>query len=428
MAGYPVTLARKSVMMLPSPPLPTRAWLIVALLWGVGCLNYLDRVMLITMRVSVKEAIPMTEAQFGLLTTVFLVTYALLSPIGGFIADRWGCSRTIIFSLFVWSSITWFTAHATSFSQLLVFRMLMGVSEACYLPAAGALIAKYHGNATRSLANGIHLSGVMVGSGLGGLGGWIAERYSWTLAFELFGVIGVTYSIVLILFLRDRPMQIEPASPDLRAEPLVPSVRFTEAVRSLFSGRDFILALVFWGLLGVASWAFVGWMPTYLGEHFHLPQGKAGLISMGLIYSGMMVGMIASGAWADRWCKSNPEGRAWVGIIGLIICIPCVLLVSNTGGLWLAMVGLVLFGVSRAFPDTNMMPLLFQITDRRYRATGYGLLNACATLAGGITIYAGGVLRDSNVSITKVFYGGAAGMAICIVLLWLIRPRVIPAD
>lgn len=415
-------------MLPPTLLIPKRAWLIVALLWFVGCLNYLDRVMLITMRLSVKEAIPMTEAQFGLLTTVFLVTYALLSPIGGFIADRWGCSRTIIFSLFVWSAITWFTAHATSFSQLLVFRTLMGVSEACYLPAAAALIAKYHGNATRSLANGIHLSGVMVGSGLGGLGGWIAERYSWTLAFELFGVIGVAYSIVLVLYLRDRPTYSGTATPVIPAESLVQRVRFADAVRNLFSGWDFIIALVFWGLLGVASWAFVGWMPTYLGEHFHLPQGKAGLISMGFIYSGMMVGMIVSGAWADRWCRSNSEGRAWVGIIGLIICIPCVLLVSITNELWLAMAGLVLFGVSRAFPDTNMMPLLFQITDRRYRATGYGLLNACATLAGGVTIYAGGVLRDASVNINKVFYGGAAGMAICIVLLWLIRPRVVPSD
>ncbi|MEJ1972455.1 MAG: MFS transporter [Lacunisphaera sp.] len=111
-----------------------------------------------------------------LLTTIFLVVYAVLSPVGGFIADRLSCSRTIIFSLFVWSAITWLTAHATTFNELLVSRALMGLSEACYLPAAAAMIARYHGSATRSLANGIHLSGVMVGSGLGGLGGLIAER------------------------------------------------------------------------------------------------------------------------------------------------------------------------------------------------------------------------------------------------------------
>ena len=89
--------------------LPARAWLIVGLLWVVGCLNYLDRVMITTMRGSLKDAIPMTEAQFGLLTTAFLVVYAALSPFAGFLADRFNRSRVIIGSLFVWSLVTWLT-------------------------------------------------------------------------------------------------------------------------------------------------------------------------------------------------------------------------------------------------------------------------------------------------------------------------------
>src|SRR5678816_2477570 len=93
--------------------LPPRAWLIVALLWVVGCLNYLDRVMITTMRGSLVEAIPMTDAQFGLLTSVFLWVYGLLSPFAGFLADRFNRSRVIITSLFLWSLVTWFTAHAT---------------------------------------------------------------------------------------------------------------------------------------------------------------------------------------------------------------------------------------------------------------------------------------------------------------------------
>lgn len=138
-----------------------RAWLTVALLWFVGCLNYLDRVMIATMRQSLVDAIPMTDAQFGRLTTIFLLVYAVLSPVAGYLADRFNRSHVIIGSLFVWSLITWLTAHATTYGQLLVTRALMGVSEACYIPAALALIADYHGPRTRSLANGTHLSGVL---------------------------------------------------------------------------------------------------------------------------------------------------------------------------------------------------------------------------------------------------------------------------
>ena len=84
---------------------------------------------------------------------------------------------------------------------------------------------------------------------------------------------------------------------------------------------------------------------------------------------------------------------------------------------------LVLFGLTRSFPDANMMPILFDITDERYRATGSGMLNAFATIAGGMVIYLGGVLRDAQVSVTVIFYGGACGMFICTGLLWMIRPR-----
>lgn len=410
--------------MMPAPAnaVPAKAWLIVGLLWGVGCLNYLDRVMLITMRTSIKAEIAMTDAQFGLLTTIFLVTYAILSPLGGYIADRFSCSRVIIFSLFSWSAITWLTAHATTFNELLLSRALMGISEACYLPAAGALIANYHRDNTRSLANGIHLSGVMVGSGLGGLGGLLAERYTWSFAFEFFGAIGIVYAIMLLLFLRDRPADVVPEETIKHAVPFE-NVRIGAALKSLFSRGQFVVALFFWGLLGVTSWAFAGWMPTYLSEQFNLPQGKSGLIATGFIYSGSLVGMIVAGAWADRWSRTRVSGRALVGVLGLCICVPCVVLVANTGVLALAMAGLVIYGLTRAFPDANMMPILFQITDKRYRATGLGLLNAFGTMAGGITIYIGGALRDANVNITTVFYTGAAGMVICAGLLWIIRPR-----
>src|SRR6185369_5085835 len=150
---------------------------------------------------SLKDAIPMTEAQFGLLTTAFLLVYAGLSPFAGYLADRFHRSRVIIGSLFVWSLVTWLTASAKTYEQLLASRLLMGISEACYIPAALALVADYHRGATRSLATGILLGGVMVGSAMGGLGGWLAERHGWGFAFNLFGLVGIGFAIVLVFLL-----------------------------------------------------------------------------------------------------------------------------------------------------------------------------------------------------------------------------------
>ncbi|HEY0865210.1 MAG TPA: MFS transporter [Lacunisphaera sp.] len=407
--------------MITEPKLPSRAWLIVGLLWVVGCLNYLDRVIVTTMRGSLVEAIPMTDAQFGLLTSVFLWVYGLLSPFAGFLADRFSRSKVIILSLFAWSLITWLTAHATTFTELLITRALMGVSEACYIPAALALIADYHRGRTRSLATGVHMSGIMVGSGLGGLGGWIAERNGWSHAFLVFGIAGIVYTFVVALFLRDAPAEAGPAGSP--AAPAAPKVTLREALVNLFSRSSFILALFYWGLLGLASWAVVGWMPTYLNEHFKLSQGTAGLSATGYLQTAALVGVLVGGAWADRWSRRNERGRIYVPLIGLLVASPAILLASSIDWLPLAIAGLVFFGFARSFADSNMMPILCTVTDSRYRATGYGVLNLFSCVVGGLTIYAGGMLRDANIDVSRVFQFASVSILVCATLLFFIKPQ-----
>lgn len=401
--------------------LPARAWLIVVLLWVIGCLNYLDRVMITTMRSSLKEAIPMTEAQFGLLTTVFLLVYGVLSPFAGFLADRFNRSRVIIGSLFVWSLITWLTAHAKTYEQLLATRLLMGISEACYIPAALALVADYHRGATRSLATGLLLGGVVVGSGLGGLGGWLAERHGWSYAFNLFGLVGIAYSVVLVLLLRDVPREGGGAIAPTES---VQKVRLGEAITSLFSRGAFILALIYWSLLGLAGWMVIGWMPTYFQEHFHLTQGAAGLLATVYLNAASLLGLMVGGAWADRWSLTHKRACIFVSVIGLCVSAPSILLVPNTSLLPLAIAGLVLHGLTRSFADTEMMPILCLISDSRYRATGFGVLNLVACLVGGATIYAGGALRDAQVDISKLFQFGAFSLMGCAVLLLFVKPQI----
>jgi MFS family permease len=384
----------------------------VAMLWFVGCLNYLDRIMLTTMRVSIVEAIPMSDAQFGLLTAIFLWVYGALSPMAGFLADKFSRTRIIIVSLFVWSIVTWLTAHARTYNELLFSRALMGISEACYIPAALALIADYHRGRTRSLANGIQIMGMFVGQGLGGLGGLIAEHYRWTTAFTVFGFVGIAYSVVLVLWLRDSSARTS-GSRVATASP-----RFLPAVRSLFERRTFLLALVFWGLLGLANWAVAGWMPTYFNTKFKLSQGAAGLSATGYLQLMAFVGVLFGGWWADRLRRSHENAPVFVPLVGMLIAAPAVLLVANTESLFLAIVGLMIFGGVRCFADANMMPILCLISDERYRATGYGILNCFSCFIGGLAIYAGGLLRDANVGLDNIFRFAAGCVAVCAVLLW----------
>jgi len=393
-------------------------WLIVGLLWVVAVLNYLDRIMITTMRESLMQVVPMSDAQFGLLTSWFLWVYGLLSPFAGFLADRFSRTRLIIGSLLVWSILTWLTGHARTFDQLIVVRALMGISEAVYLPAALALIADYHRGSTRSFATGIHMTGLSVGAGLGGLGGVLAEKYGWNFAFDVFGFFGVGYAILLACILRGSPRE----QTKMASSSPVQDVKLGEALVSLFRSRSFIILNIFWSLLAFTGWAVLGWMPTYFKEHFSLTQGIAGISTTLFLAIAMMPGKLIGGVWADRWSRTQERARILVPAIGLLIAAPAVFLLAKTGTLAIAIVGLCIYGLTRTFTDANLMPILCQISDSRYRATGYGVLNMFSTIVGGLTVYAGGAMRDANINVNTLFQWAAAGTLLCAVLMFFVKP------
>ena len=401
------------------PKITTRAWLVVALLWPVATLNYLDRLMLTTMRDSIKAGIPMTDAQFGLLTSVFLWVYALLSPSAGYLADRFSRSKVIIGSLFVWSAVTWLTAHAHDFHQLLVARALMGVSEACYIPAALALIVDYHRGPTRSLATGLHMSGLYAGAALGGLGGVLAEHFQWQSAFNLFGTIGIAYSIVLILTLKE----CREAQPSNAENVPAEKIKLADAFGYLLRQGSFWALLGYFGLLSIANWAIYGWLPTYMGQHFKLGQGAAGMSATAYIQVASFAGVLIGGAWADRWIRRNPCGRVLVPLIGFCAAGPALYWSASTSVLLAAVIGLIVFGLARGFADANNMPILCQIAPARYRATGYGVLNFAACALGGAMTYVAGALKDANIGLEKVFQFCAGGVVVAALLLLFVKPK-----
>ncbi|MDP1972967.1 MAG: MFS transporter, partial [Sediminibacterium sp.] len=163
-------------------------WIVVALLWVVALLNYMDRQMLSTMKPSMQIDIQELQSatNFGYLMAIFLWIYGFMSPISGMIADRLNRKWLIVGSLFVWSTITFAMGFAQTFDQLYWLRALMGISEALYIPAGLSLIADYHSSKTRSLAVGIHMTGLYMGQALGGFGATIAAEFSWQNAFISF--------------------------------------------------------------------------------------------------------------------------------------------------------------------------------------------------------------------------------------------------
>ncbi len=395
------------------------AWVIVLALWPVAMLNYLDRQMIATIRASMRADIPSiaNDQDFGTLMAVFLAVYAILSPLGGLVADRFNRRWTVVGSLFVWSAVTWLTGHMHTYWQMFWCRGLMGVSEACYIPAALALIADYHPGNTRARAVGLHQSGIYAGLALGGIGGYIAETSSWRNCFTWFGMAGVIYALVLAAIVRDAPTTGGTRRLDQRR------VTIGHAVCTLGTERSYWILVAYFTLMGIAGWAAKNWMPTFLADRFHLTEGPAGLSATGYIHVASFVGVLLGGVMADRWMQRTQRGQIFTSSLGSFLLLPALAGLCVAWNMDVAMLCLVLFGLGWGFYDCANMPILCQIIPAELRATGYGLMNLMSIGVGaGVTIVLGW-MRDQGISFVLAFAFCGVVALVSAALIHLIRLR-----
>lgn len=285
-------------------------WIVVALLWGVALLNYMDRQMLSTMKSAMMIDITELESatNFGRLMAVFLWIYGLMSPVAGMIADRINRKWLIVGSLFVWSFVTLMMGYSTDFNQIYVLRAIMGVSEALYIPAGLSLITDYHQEKTRSLAVGIHMTGLYTGQALGGFGATIAGAYSWETTFHWFGIIGIAYSLVLILFLKEKKdhtvAKLEP-EPGPKESPAKAAIK---GMGMLFVNISFWIILLYFATSSLPGWATKNWLPTLFSENLSIDMSEAGPLSTFTIAISSFIGVIAGGILSDKWDSAECTG------------------------------------------------------------------------------------------------------------------------
>jgi len=401
----------------PTPTASGTAWRMVALLAPVALLNYLDRQMLASMQASVMRDVPTigTQENWGFMLGQFKWVYAVVSLVGGYLADRFSRRLTICGSLFVWSGVTLWTGQVTTYNELLWARSLMGFSEAFYIPAALALIADYHTTGTRSRAVGLHQMAIYCGVIGGGFGGYVAADpdLGWRFAFTACGIFGMVYAVPLVLLLRDAPRSGER---DATATPAA-------AVRALATNVSFILLVLYFTLPAMAGWVVRDWMPAILKKEFGLGEGKAGVSATLYWQVAAIVGAAAGGYLADRWMRRSDRGRVYISAIGMALIVPAIFGIGNAGTLGVAVAFLILFGLGWGFFDCNNMPILAQLVRPELRATGYGVMNFVSISCGGLADWSFGVMRDRGVPLNVSFGYFALLAVVSVGLVLLIRPK-----
>jgi MFS transporter, ACS family, D-galactonate transporter len=400
-------------------------WLVVSLLWGVALLNYMDRQMLSTMKPAIMvDIVELEKAEnFGRLMAVFLWIYGLMSPMAGLIADRINRKWLIIGSLGVWSFVTLTMGYATTFGQLFVLRAVMGISEALYMPAGLSLIADYHRGNTRSRAVGVHMTGIYFGQALGGFGATVASSWSWQAAFHSFGLIGIVYSLVLVLFLSEKRVEGSLVSKS--------GFSFRNGFLSIRKSLGLLLGTIsFWVILfyfaapSFPGWAVKNWLPTLFSDTLGIDMSKAGPLCTITVAMSSFAGVIAGGILADRWVMRNLRGRIFTGAIGLSLTIPALFLLGFGNGLLLILSGGILFGLGFGMFDTNSMPILCQFVSPANRAAGYGLMNMAGIFVGAFTTNLLGKSTDAGNLGHDLAMMAIPVAAAIILLLATLKPKV----
>lgn len=381
-------------------------WFLVGLLWFVALLNYMDRQMLSTMQEAMKiDIVELQSAEsFGFLMAIFLYIYGFMSPVSGIIADRLSRKWIVVGSLFVWSAVTLLMGYAEDFEQLVVLRALMGVSEALYIPAGLSLIADWHEGKSRSLAVGIHMTGLYAGQAIGGFGATVAAALTWQETFHWFGIVGMAYALILILFLKEKRVA--------KKEEFSASPTAVLKKENIFKGLSVVLSnWVFWVILfyfaapSLPGWATKNWLPTLFSENLSMDMSQAGPLSTITIAISSFIGVIVGGVLSDRWVKKNLKGRIYTSAIGLGMTIPSLLLLGYGSSVFSVVGAGVLFGIGFGMFDANNMPILCQFVSSKYRATAYGLMNMTGVFAGaGVTQLLG---RFKGEGVGELGYGFA---------------------
>jgi MFS family permease len=268
------------------------------------------------------------------------------------------------------------------------------------------------------------MTGLYMGQALGGFGATIAAEYSWQNAFISFGLIGIVYSVVLILFLKEKKLEVSSEfSNGDRTLSQTKKIPLLKGLTTLFSNISFWVILFYFAVPSLPGWGVKNWLPTLFSENLGIEMSQAGPLSTITIAASSFVGVIFGGILSDKWVQKNIRGRVYTSAIGLALTIPALLFIG-LGHSMIHLIGAVFFfGFGYGMFDANNMPILCQFISSKHRATAYGLMNMTGVFAGAFITNLLGKSSDAG-SLGKDFAMMAIVVIVALALqLLVLRPK-----
>jgi ACS family glucarate transporter-like MFS transporter len=327
-----------------SPQSPTRIrWLLIGWLFVLSAVAFLDRVNLSIAGTRLSADYHLSDVQFGLLSTVFLLGYAFFQTPAGWLADRWGPRRVLAGGVMWWGIFTALTAAVPTGLRnplllLLLARFLLGVGEAVMYPCSNQFVARWIPTQERGLANGLIFAGVGVGSAASpSLITYIMIHHGWRTSFWICALLGLAAGLIWFLASRDSPEQHPLVSASELAvihSGLVPANKRVPGDGAPASGQKNPSAPVPWSNIlrhrevwlitisyfgyGYVAWIFFAWFFIYLARVRGMNL-KSSAFYATLPFLAMALGCAVGGLVADFLTKraGRRAGRCGVAAVGL---------------------------------------------------------------------------------------------------------------
>lgn len=366
-------------------------WYIAGLLCLATGLNYLDRQTLSVLATTIQKDLGMSTVDYSKVTSAFLFTYAVMYAVSGRLIDRMGTRRGLLFFVTAWSFANMLHGFARNASQLTLFRMLLGATEAAHFPACVKAVAEWFPARERALAVGIANAGVALGNAVAvPLVSFITLMMGWQWAFIVTGAIGLLWVVAWALFYRvpsehrrlgddERRLiedhQTEAPAPKQKVVPLSQILRMRETWGCILSRV----------LTDPVSYFLYFWMPKYLQDVHGLDLAQTGTYGW-IPFVALAAGSVASGAvprvlTARGWGLDRAR-KTWMLVVTASIPVSCLLLTRVSGvGLAVGLVATLMF----AHAAWGNMTLPAEVFPKEVVATVTGLGGALGGLAGALT-------------------------------------------
>lgn len=414
-------------------PAPSRArWVILALLFAISVVTYIDRVNISVTARQMAPALGLTNVQMGQVFSAFVLGYALFQIPGGWLGDRWGARRVLTLAVLWWSVFTAVTAVAAALplaalvgvlGSLVTVRFLIGVGEAAALPNFNRAVANWLPSTERGLGIGVAIGGIGVGSAITPpITAWIMVNYGWQTAFYVCALLGVIVAGAWFFYATDRPEE-HPRVNAAEAALIVGGRAAEDTARTPPPWRAFARTPTVWWLvasytcLGYVAYIYMSWFYLYLVNVRGFGELRGAMFAAAPFVA-MMIFCPLGGWVTDRLVVrlgTNP-GRAIVGAAGMVLSSVSIVVGAVVESHLLA-IGLLSLGAGWLYFTVGAFWSSTVDLSKAHAGTLSGLMNTGANLGGTISPTLTPWLADQFG--WSAALGTAALMACCGGILWL---------